>query len=179
MPTFNGPALQRALQVVGPHIEGYTANLDAISHDIKTLEAYLNEHGCRVVVAVELSQGFVTNSEPVEDPGGYSGPVHQDVEYILLAKVANCGDRWRVCYRRVRYRSANNPWDREPHWEVADLIEFRPLIETSVQVRLRAYQELPTFFKEVGMHYSVDPEGLERQFSMPFSGLLDDSEIPF
>ena len=152
MTTFHDPRLQQALEVATPHIEGFSANLDAMSEDIKTLEDYLNDKQVRVVIEHE----FATYGRERHGEG-----VTQESEHLVFG---NSGNRWRVFYKRIRMRgSYHMEMESCIQWFRADFLETRPLIEAKTEVRVRAHKALPDFLKKVARHFAIDPTELDEK----------------
>lgn len=124
-PKFNSKLLQESFNKVSPDIDGHLQNLDAISADIKALEAYLEKSGFRFRAEYELPGDGVYR------------------EWLYWAEEAKSG-RWRIML--------NGAWDPEA-CDCAMITpgegEYRPLIETSGPKRLFCYDHLPKFLEEV------------------------------
>lgn len=133
-PKFNDPALQKTLESSAQVLEGFQSNLTALSEDIKNLEAYLDQTNVRLVASVQIwSSGTLGD-------GGSS--IHEDEEYLEWAESE--GGRWRVLYHLVRRFGDidGDGYTLGPAWEDSKTVERKPLIETPVEVRLRAAKKL-------------------------------------
>jgi hypothetical protein len=160
-PKFSNPRLQQVFDEAAPRLEGFQAQLNRISEDIKSLEKYLEASGVRL----ELSVRFETSETVLDDPpdvtGNYCGAIHQDAAYVEWAP-SEPGGRWRVMYKKVRSHGeidlceeiiiGGPTFNRD-----SEVLDLRPLIETPAATRLGAYKALPDLLKKVAETITVQP----------------------
>lgn len=161
-PDVSDPDLRAALDRVGPHIENYQQNLDLISKDIKAIEHYLTTSGVRLREGVKIgyTEKFVDGDYDVM--GNYSGGITRDVERIEWAPADDRGDRWRLMYTVYRRYGQVEICERIAMFgptfkDETDELERKPLIETSVEVRLRAHKILAKLVSQVAALVEVQP----------------------
>ncbi len=148
LPRFSTSKLQEAAHKHSPTITSFSANLDGISADIKTLEAWLQEHGVCLPfqVVVQTSERLQCN----QDAHQYNGPVIRTTELVKWDRQQETG-RWRIFYVRMEERGSvaidDGIIEFGPSFEPEVEAERRPLSETPVEVRLRAYEKLPNLLQ--------------------------------
>jgi len=132
---FSDENLNTVFSQYDPVISGFTANVDTISNDIRALERYLESSAFRVAVAY----CFADNVQ-------HFGPelwvrTYETIEWTnAQGDEEGKGGRWRVMYRL----------SQDGHVSACDGPRFLPLIETRVEVRIRAAGHLAAFLKQVG-----------------------------
>jgi hypothetical protein len=173
-PKVSDPKLKSALDRVGPEIENYHANLDAISNDIKSIEQYLTASGVRMAARVRIggTNGALTDGD-IDVMGNYSGGIYEDAESIEWAPVNGDDDRWRLMWVLVRNHGelelCENIAIAGPTYNgPSERLERKPLIETSVAVRLRAHKHLAALVEEVGKMVEVRPLAVKEADEIPF-----------
>jgi hypothetical protein len=162
-PEVSDGALRAALDRVGPHIENYNATLDAISKDIKAVEQYLLSSGVRLNAYVEIgrNKGF-PEGEGWDGSDNYSGPIYCDVENIEWAPSDDSGERWRIMYAKFRWHGEMEIYERIVFHESTfngpnETLEWKPLIETPVAIRLQGHKHLAELVTNVGKLVEVRP----------------------
>jgi hypothetical protein len=154
-PEVSDPDLRTTLERVGSYIENYTANLDAISNDIKAMEKYLAESGIRLRASVPVKP-------PVIETGDFEcfkiderlewAPEDDDIPF----ETGN--SRWRIMYHLNR---APGRFDEDrfiANGDDAETIERRPLIETSIAIRLKTHRHLAALVHQIGKTVEVWPK---------------------
>jgi hypothetical protein len=124
IPKVNSAALAQAVEAAGPKISGFTSTLDDLSQDIRKLERMLLESGFRLRVAVR----FPDNS-------------HAGVEWN------DHNQKWRIYYWAWEFFGMSLGPDNE---FVEQAFDRRPLIETPIEIRLRAVEPLAQLIREIG-----------------------------
>ncbi|HLI79274.1 MAG TPA: hypothetical protein VKV03_04795 [Candidatus Binataceae bacterium] len=134
-PKVNSPLLSKILETAGPRISQFTATLDAISHDILMIEKLLLESGIRYEAAVPFLRSAY------EDGTFPDGPAA-----ALMWFGGEDGKTWRIYFV-----GKTSIWDSDAHeWrEKREEREVRPLIETTVRIRLAADEPLSRLVAEV------------------------------
>ena len=148
LPRFSTSKLQEAAHKYSSTITSFSANLDGISTDIKTLEAWLQEHGVCLPFQVVVQSSGMNFAEPSQHNQAldmYDGPVIRTTELVKWNRQQETG-RWRIFYVRMEERGdveIDGGMVLSSSFEPEVEAERRPLIETPAEVRLRAYEKLP------------------------------------
>jgi hypothetical protein len=150
-PKVNSPSLAYALDSFGGKVENFTATLDAISEDIRSIEKWLLESGVRVEV-----ETVYRNSEYVDDPAAagsgidIAGPFHgrRDISALAWAP-SDEGKPWRLLHRQTVHEGT---WEEGDWWwnETPLSVDSRPLIETPAATRLGLGDALAKLVEEIG-----------------------------
>jgi hypothetical protein len=152
-PKVNSPSLAQTLKSIGSRVEGYTETLDAISEDIKSVERWLKDSGVRLEVEI-----VYRNRESVTDPAASVGVGSIDIAGPWrgrrdTAAVAwgptDSGNAWRLLHR---VRAGEGIWEEgEWCWDnpEPELLDARPLIETTAQIRLGLGDALEKLVKAI------------------------------
>lgn len=166
---FSDPRLQDAMKRCGPVIEGYEGRLNAVSTDIKNLEAYLADEVMEcVVLDLACVISFPDLSEWDEPNAGDS--VEGDFERLVLQTYKG---RWRLMYVKSKAEGDVGTQTREPEWLMETAVDRRPLIEAPLEVRLRAHKVLPEFLATVARRFASDPN------EVVLEQVVDYGNIPF
>lgn len=170
-PAVSDPALQEALSAVGPNIENYHQNLDAVSNDIRNIERYLVDSGIRLSACIRIGGSGARTVEPIDVLQNYSGEIYEDDEYLEWGLVSEQENKWRVLWRKTRCHgelelcegiAIAGPTFNGP----SEVLDCRPLIETTVAIRLAAHKHLAALVREVGKQVEIRPVG--EQEEIPF-----------
>src|SRR5262245_24437838 len=173
-PNVSDPDLRAALERVRPHLEKYQQNLDLISKDIKAIEQYLTVSGVRLSEGVNIGYTETFTDGDDDAAGNYSRGIARDVERIEWGPVDEHGHRWRLLYAIVRRRGeveegvtpSYAPIDISERIATvfgptfkggAEYLERKPLIETSVGVRLKAHKNLAKLVSKLGKLVEAEP----------------------
>lgn len=173
-PDVSDPDLRAALEQVGPHLEKYQQNLDLISKDIKAIEQYLTVSGVRLSEGVNIGYTETFTDGDDDATGNYSRGIARDVERIEWGPVDEHGHRWRLLYAIVRrlgeveegVTPSYAPIDISERIRAvfgptfkggAEYLERKPLIETSVGVRLKAHKNLAKLVSKLGKLVEAEP----------------------
>jgi hypothetical protein len=159
-PSFHDPSLRQALEEAAPDIEQFTARLDALSSDIKSLEAYLERSAVRMTVSVIFSVSRQWNSPRGAPAFG---------EYLAWDRGEP--DRFRIVYYRL-----------EPGEDYPEQHDRCVLIEAPVEVRVRARRALPDLLRAVSRAASLGTEDEPDWPRPPTAGggpPPGDDDIPF
>lgn len=139
-PKVNSPSLAQTLKSIGSRVEQYIETLDAISEDIKSVERWLKDSGVRLEVEIVYRE-----SEEVTDPSAatamrlhIAGPFRgrRDTAAVAWGPTDSSGNAWRLLHR---VRTGEGVWEEgEWAWDSPEpeLVDARPLIETTAQIRL-------------------------------------------
>lgn len=173
-PEVTDPHLRSTLDRVGHHIENYQQNLDTVSADIKAIENYLTASGIRVLAFVVI--GFLEglpDDQKEDAAGNYSGPIHRDVERIEWSAIDDT-DRWRLNYFKFRRFGEVDVVEKiaicGPNYQGPVLaLERKPLIETTVEVRLLAHPKLADLVSAVAKRVELNA----------IAAPVTDDDIPF
>src|SRR5262245_34037431 len=98
---YNSPAIQEAVESVRPQVEGFISNLDAMSDDIKRVEAFLSTSRVRLPIKVLVSESGIDSADGSQIGENFSGAIYKEVECIAWAEDEKTS-RWRIMYRRDR-----------------------------------------------------------------------------
>jgi hypothetical protein len=159
--TFHDPRLQAAIDEVGADIQGLAAGLDRISEDIRRLESLLQRAQIPFAVEHRFETGSLEPTEPLFSMENYGGEATRTDEFVSWARVEPSG-RWRLMYRREKLTFTLQIVEGmlleepvpigEPETE-----EHRPIIETPVQIRLRAHRALADLVRTIAAESKVGP----------------------
>jgi hypothetical protein len=169
-PTVSEPALQQALSAVGPHIENYHENLDAVSNDIRNIERYLADSGIRVSARIRIGGSGTRTVGPIDVLQNYSGEIYEDDEYLEWGPISEQENKWRVLWRKTRCHGELELCEgiaiAGPTFNGAsEVLDSRPLIETTVATRLAAHKHLAALVREVGKQVEIRPIGEQEEIS--------------
>ena len=161
-PEVSDRELRDALDLVGSHIENYNSNLDAISKDIKAIEGYLTDSGVRVNEYVRIGYTEEFTDGDYDAGRNYAGGIQRDVENIEWGPVDGDGSRWRLMYCKFRRFGQIDICEGvalagPTYAGASQYLESKPLIETSVAIRLRAHQQLPKLLEKIAKAVEVRP----------------------
>ena len=170
-PDVSDPALRAALERVGPHIENYRQRLDLISNDIKAIEEYLTASGVRLSESVDIGYTETFTDGDYDNCSG--GRIARDAERIEWGPIDELGDRWRLLYVLVRRHGEVEGVTASSYAPIAiservavfgptfkggaEILERKPLIETSIAVRLKAHKNLAKLVSKLGTLVEVQP----------------------
>jgi len=143
-----------------------------ISKDIKAIEQYLTVSGVRLSEGVNIGYTETFTDGDFDVVGNYSGGIVRDVERIEWGPVDELGDRWRLLYLLVR-RLGEVEGAPALYAPIAiseriavlgptftggmEILERKPLIETSVGIRLKAHKNLAKLVSKLGTLVEVQP----------------------
>jgi hypothetical protein len=135
---FSSPELEQAANRVQSGLAAYQARLDAISADIKRLEAMFEESKFNVETWIQVDQ---RNTDLNEATGAVTA------EAFELGWSDAGGGRFRLVYRHSTWG-----WDVDmPHLsDDREVDVLKPLIEMPVEVRLAMQPHLPNLVLAVG-----------------------------
>lgn len=161
-PKFSSRQLREAASKASQEITSFSANLDAVSRDIKLLEAWLQEHD----VCLQVEQVIGTTTECLEADNGYSlggQPMYNGSAVRVTEKVAwgkhDSTGRWRLLYIK---EAADGEVEIDEgtllleRFGTPRQLEARPLIETPFQMRLKAHKQLPELLEAITAQTKVD-----------------------
>ncbi|HWB15892.1 MAG TPA: hypothetical protein VG538_05745 [Vicinamibacterales bacterium] len=161
-PKVSDPALQTAIDEAGPNIENYYTNLDGVSADIKSVEQYLTSSGIRIPAEVHLPGKGIELEGEIDVLENYSGRIWQDEEAIQWTADPKNIDRWRLLWTKRRKWGELELCERVaiagPTFNgPVEPLEDKPLLETPVDVRLRAHKQLGELIRVVSKSVEIQP----------------------
>ncbi|MEQ8765992.1 MAG: hypothetical protein RL885_18890 [Planctomycetota bacterium] len=159
MVNINDPQLRESLERHRPVLENAEGRLDSVSADIKAVEQFLIET-VQEEVFYEMSGGLTSCPEIDDQSPGmavFLGGEYIEGEFEHLAFVRFKGG-WRLTFRRTHSTGHFAMDYPTPVWTDETEIEFRPLIETKAEVRVRALRVLPKFLEAVARQVSLDDD---------------------
>jgi hypothetical protein len=169
-PAFHDPRLQEALEESAPTIEEFTARLDRLSADIKSLEAFLDKSAIRMAVRVKFAE-----EEPRPSRGRSWAATDKESPFgEFIAWDKGEPDRFRIVYYKV-VRGEDYPEE----------MDRSVLIEAPLDIRVRARPALPDLLRKVsqaaalGEDTRVDAEGSADEGKASPQGTPPDDDIPF
>src|SRR3989442_8375426 len=96
-PDIHDYALRTTFDRVAPQIERFAENLDTVSSDIKSLEAYLERSALRIEISHKFASETKLAGAADEIDGSYTGEVLRYEEFIAWGEHQPSG-RWRLIY---------------------------------------------------------------------------------
>jgi hypothetical protein len=172
-PAFQSSTLRNAVAASRDALEGFNAARDAVSNDIKTLEAYLLSTGVTQTFRFALGKSIATDgndaafASALEYGGGASGTIEENA--IVWGETT--GGKWRLLFE-------TNSWDGSvevdapggPYfWDEATLSrEVKPLIETKLEIRIAYYEHLPQFIRAFADTLRIGPLRVGIDDEVPF-----------
>ncbi len=146
LPDVHHPSLKRSVTGGAAKIEGFTATLDGISRDIKSIEKWLQDCQIRVEVEVVYYESPFHTDRP-DDIQFRTVPVTKITRALAWAETADA-KTWRLQFREY---VAHGFLDLE-HGQTLDapqLAQTRPLIETPAGVRMQAVEGLGKLVEKI------------------------------
>jgi len=153
---FSDERLQKAAKEGKSTLEQRIQKLDKLSGDIKQLERYLEDSSVRERIEYQFSQGCCCVGDRFALKEFGENPAEQVCEYVVWEKLDN-QDRWRLMYLKTR----QDGWFSDVHpdgfffEDELKVLDHRPLIETPMEVRLRAGEELPELLAAITANTKV------------------------
>lgn len=160
LPKFFDSHLQEIAEQSASKISSFRANLDAVSSDIKNLERWLRESGVCLPFRVQLDQRYEFSEPDRHNIANdfYHGPARQITEQLAWDCHEPSG-HWRIIYLREA-AEAQILLDEGVVDQISvgkgEVEEFRPLIEMSGQIRLRAYKKLSNLLSAISEGIRLD-----------------------
>lgn len=133
---FEDAALQKAVEKNSAKIQGFTERLNQISVDVRRLESWLSE--CGICIQVWMT---IEEEEKYDSCGNVTERIEKSIGWTTQKASWNPSGKWRLTY------------SEEYHFE--NTVDFRPLIDTPADIRLRCSAHLPAFVEEVARKVST------------------------
>lgn len=169
IPEFSDPKLQEVANKVGGRIFDFQKNLDNITSNIKTVEKWLQDSG----FCFNFDYPMTVRYDNLPDHATWdairnTGVKDKITESLFWGKDGQSG-KWRLLHqitRQVEFDDYENTDIQDTSILKPAVIEQKPLVETSTQVRLQSSKILPKFLDAISAQ-SVDEEEINIE-DIPF-----------
>lgn len=176
IPNFSSEELREAVAKATPVIEGVDGARNAMSEDIKKLEAHLQRIDLKVPFRLRLGMSFVGYEGMsdrhiqacLDDHGAVDAWIEQEA---LLWDEHQPSGKFRLLYE-------HNRWDGGVEvdapggpffWDEKTLErQVKPLIETKFEIRKAMYKHLPEFLSELSKHCRIGDDPAIKVDDIPF-----------
>lgn len=145
LPSLNCVNIYSAVHEVAEKFELYGLTLDQISADIKALERYFQQKKINFPFSFKIQDSF--ESRTAEDDAFSRIWEHGDSTEEFLLWEKDKSESFRLMYRKIIYRDRALVDGCIEHLGAVEELEFRPLIESKIDVRAKAHGALPDMVK--------------------------------
>ncbi len=139
--------IKNAIKTLDKGLETFITRIDQISEDIKELEKLLTNKNIPVEVSIGVSRWLpLTQAEQaIIESSDYKGQKIVPQEWVGWGKCLK-SNKWRLLHQRVLTVNAK-PISSKPG--LLQKIKAKPLIEGTVEERMRAHSKLPRLVKAI------------------------------